>query len=43
METLIFLFPYFMVNGVCLFKLNCMSSPPVCLASGNVVPSGPLI
>lgn len=39
-----FLFPYFMVNGFCFFKLNCMSFPSdMFLASGNVVPSGPLI
>lgn len=39
-----FLFPYFMVNGFCFFKLNCMSFlADMFLASGNVVPPGPLI
>lgn len=33
-----------MVNGFCFFKLNCMSFPSdMFLATGNIVPSGPLI
>lgn len=44
MESLIFLFPYFMVNGFCFFELKCMPFPSdMFLASGNIVPSGPLI
>lgn len=44
MESLIFLFPYFTVNGFFFLELKCMSFPSdMFLASGNIVPSGPLI